>query len=73
MIPTGQAQRDKVVAYIERQVGDEVLAMDAVDVLPRPGQSIMLGSPRPDWFRVYDVKPVHDTVFDALVYVDRQK
>lgn len=60
--------RDKTVAYIDRAVGDEILDIEAVDVLPRQGQPLKVANG--DW-TVYDVQSVNDTVFDALVRVDR--
>lgn len=62
---------DKTVAYINRQVGDEILEVEAVDVLPRRGQPITFarGDAKGRWV-VFDVKPLNDTRFDALVLLD---
>lgn len=59
----------KTVAYIDRQVGDEILEIETVDVLPRRSQPVTIRGER---WRVYDVKPINDTQFDAFVQVDRQ-
>lgn len=61
--------RDKTVAYIDRSVGDEILDIEAVDVLPRQGQPLKVAN---DNWTVFDVQPVNDAVFDALVRVDRR-
>lgn len=61
--------RDKTVAYIDRSIGDEILGIEAVDVLPRQGQPLKVGG---DNWTVFDVREVVDEIFDALVRVDRR-
>lgn len=63
----------KTVAYVDRQVGDEILEIETVDVLPRRGQPVTFadGDGKGDW-DVYDVKRIDDTQFDALVELIRR-
>lgn len=60
---------DKTIAYVDREVGDEILDVEEVDVLPRRGQPVRVAGER---FEVYDVKRVSDAKFDALVILDRR-
>lgn len=63
---------DKTVAYVDRNNDDEIIEVTDVDVLPRRGQPLKIGNgtAKGNW-RVWDVKPVADAKFTALVLVDR--
>lgn len=63
---------DKTVAYVDRSNDDEIIEIEDVDVLPRRGQPVRIqsGEAKGNW-RVWDVRPLNDAEFSAIVLVDR--
>lgn len=64
--------RDKSIAYIDREVGDEILETSKTDVLPRRGQRVSFrdGDGKGNW-KVYDVRESDDVEFNAFVTLER--
>lgn len=62
----------KAIAYVDRDVHDEVLEIGEVEVLPARGATIYFadGDARGLW-SVWQVKPLTDAVFDADVILER--
>lgn len=65
--------RDKTIAYVDREVGDEILETGKTDVLPRRGEPVSFpdGDGKGDW-TVYDVRESDDAEFNAFVTLDRR-
>lgn len=63
--------RDKTIAYVDREVGDEILATEQTDVLPRRGQPVDVAG---EQWTVYDVQQVtQDTVYDGLIFLEKRR
>lgn len=65
-----KSHADKTIAYIDRAAQDEILEVERTDTLPRRGQPVTVDN---DQYEVYEVKPVRDAVFDALVTLERKR